>query len=254
MSVWNAFFRVEQPFQVFKHVGISASNSYAGASRIFATVMEAINSRPGDEIHALVGGTFLKRGNEVFPISLKPRKPPFEKSYGSQSAAEVMAHRAKVGLVVQIPEPHSRPDYSAANKRVSANHLRDLHPEIVHVDDSPELVKLSEIVAPFMRRLREIDDTATVEYRDIDAYGGPKATVRFSDTYAFIRSTVPGVYAIDLPDDAPRARFMNSQVNKGRISYHVRTIDGCDVEPDTRELLTAYVDALAARQVAGMSR
>ena len=253
MSVWNAFFRVEEPFQVFKHVGISASNSYVGASRMFATVMEAINSRPGDEIHALVGGTFLKRGNDVFPISLKPRKPPFEKSYGSASAAEVMTHRVKVGLVTRIPEPRVTPDYGAAGKRVSTNQLREFHPEIVHIDDSPELMKLKEIVDQFMGKLRDIDDTAMVEYRDIDAYGGPQATVRFCGTYAAIRGTVPGVYAIDLPDDTPRARFMNSEVKKGRVSYHVRTIDGCDVVPDTKELLTTYVDTVAAQRVAGLA-
>lgn len=253
MSQWNAFFRVERPFQVFKHVGISASNSYVGASRIFATVMEAINSQPEDEIHALVGGTFLKRGNDVFPISLKPRKPPFEKSYGSQSAAEVLANRAKIGLVTQIPTPHAMPDYGAAGKRVSANLLREFHPEIVHIDDSPELVKLKEIVDPVVERLRDIDDEATIEFQDIDAYGGPKATARFAGTYALIHATVPGVYAIDLPDDAPRARFMNSEPRKGRVSYFVRTIDGCDVVSDTKELLTAYVDAVATQRVAGLA-
>jgi hypothetical protein len=115
----NSYFEVAQPFRIFRHIGVSASNSYVGASRLFATVMEAINARPGDEIHTLVGGTFLIRDGGIGPISLRAPKPPFEKSYGArESDTTIMKRYVQEGLAAEIPQPAGNIDYVVARERV----------------------------------------------------------------------------------------------------------------------------------------
>ena len=167
----NKFFKVEKPFRVFRHFGTSASNSYVGASQIFNTVMEGVNTRPGDEIHALVGGTFLLRGNEICELSLVASEAAFEKTYLGTTDAEKLAGRIKHAEVVSIAEPKTKPDYTTARNKASANMLRDYFPEVVNIEPSPRMVELEHMVRTrFLERLDEYGVAYTAKSTDIDAW------------------------------------------------------------------------------------
>jgi hypothetical protein len=58
-------FQVEEEFRIYRLAGMFASNSYYGSARISMAKNEAVNARPGDEIHVLPGGTFLSRPGHV---------------------------------------------------------------------------------------------------------------------------------------------------------------------------------------------
>lgn len=245
MSWGNSYWRVETPFQVYKHVGMSETNSYYGSSRISTMVLEAVNARPGDEIYAVAGGTFLKRAQdgELIELTLRPPKPPFEKTYLPMTDGDILEGRSKKGAVVSIPAPARQPDYASA-RQAASKQLPSLHPQVIHREDSPELTRLKAITEGFVARLQ---GEAVVMYQDIDAYGGPKANVNCGEAVVDITAARSGVYIVNLPGDAPCGRFepRASQV-AGRKSFIIRAIDGFDPEPDIVELLTNYADHLTA--------
>lgn len=242
----NAYFRVEQPFRVFKHFGMTATNASYGSSRIHAVVLEAINARPGDEIHALAGGTFLRRGNELFELSLRAPKPPFERGSRYETDTERLTRSVDRHLVSTIPAPARQFDYATVREAVSRNQLPDRHTQVIHRDDSPEMLQLRASLTDFAKRLRDLEgsDGVKVEFSDIDAYRGPKAKISFRGTSVTVTATVPGVCVIDLPDDAPHGRFTARETNPGRLTFMFRKIDGHDVGADTAELLSYYAHQL----------
>jgi hypothetical protein len=242
----NSYFRVEQPFRVFKHFGMTETNASYGSSRIHAVVLEAINARPGDEIHALAGGTFLRRGNDLFELSLHAPKPPFERGSRFETDAERLTRSIQRELVSTIPPPTRQFDYRTARESVSRNQLPDRHAQVIHRDDSPEMLQLRTLLTDFVKRLRDHEgpNGVEIELSDIDAYRGPKAKISFREFNITVTATVPGVCVIDLPDHAPCGRFIAREGNRGRLTFMFRKIDGHDVAANTVELLAAYADQL----------
>ncbi|MGY3581789.1 hypothetical protein ACVIGB_000140 [Bradyrhizobium sp. USDA 4341] len=242
----NSYFRVERPFRVFKHFGMTATNASYGSSRIHAVVLEAINARPGDEIHALAGGTFLQRGDELFELSLHAPKPPFERGSRFETDAERLTRGAQRQLVSPIPPPTRQFDYRTVRESVSNNQLPDQHAQVIHREDSPEMVQLRTLLTDFVKRLRDREgaDGLKIELSDIDAYRGPKAKISFRDSDVTVTATVPGVCVVDLPDHTPCGRFIARAGNPGRLIFMFRKIDGHDVAADTAELLASYAEHL----------
>lgn len=245
----NSYFNVGngRGFRVFRHLGTSASNCYVGASRAFLTVMEAINARTGDEIHTLVGGTFMVRDGVVSPISLRAPKPLFEKSYGGHDPDSVVMKRyVKRGLATEIPAPSGKFDYAAARERVFNNHLRELHPEIVHVENSPEFVELNSVVQEFAADLVRSGLACEIKAADINAYGGPRFDLVADGQKIRVGSGAYGVFFVEVPASVDALGVKDPLVSHDRKTHHFRSIDGV-VDPllATRDFLTAVVTEMA---------
>lgn len=244
----NRYYRVvgDRGFQVYRHFGHSASNSYVGASRVINTVMEAVNVKAGDEIHVLVGGTFLvEKDGLVSEIALKPPKPVFEKTYGGDSAADIMAARAKHGLATEVVAPPRAPDYGAARRRTDANKLPDLHPEIIRRVDSPEWSEMAAAVGSAVESMGA-DPVPSVKGRDIDAYGGPYFEIALGDVRIGFKAGARGVYVVEVPADLDVAGPKDPVVVNGRKVHYFRTVDGiADPLGAARAFLTSAVSAMA---------
>jgi hypothetical protein len=244
----NAFFKVDRPFRIFRHIGLSPSNCYVGAGRIIATVMEAINARPGDEIHALAGGTFLMRDGVIAPVSLRAPKHPFEKDYGlRESDAAVMKNHVKRGLAIEIPEPSTAMDYASARERVRANMLRELHNEVIHVEDSPVFTEMRGVVDAAVAEFSDAGATCSVEARDIDAYGGPKFDITIDGQRLTFSSGAPGVFSVEVPETVQVQGVKDPIVIGNRRTHFFRSIDGvADPIGAARDFLLACGRALTA--------
>ena len=204
MSFSNTFFRVEQPFRIYRQFGTSESNTWIGRSRVISNVYHALNVEPGDELHALVGGLFVADRRDgrpdAAPARLAPPKPPLEKSYGSIPDGEVLHRLAKHGVVREIPRSEARVvDYPAA--RAGAQRaLPERHPEVVELMPSPEMVAFREAVAAFALGLDEFG--ARVGWRD----HGERPTVHLAaqvedvGRIAIERAFIPGYHVLDIPD------------------------------------------------------
>lgn len=157
-----ASFRVDEPFRIYRHAGWSRSNSYYGSSRLNAGVFEAINTRAGDEIHALPGGLFLVRGDEACRVSLDPPKGAFEKSYGVSTPEERLRRSARVS---EFPATQRKAvDYAAAGK-AAEKMFPDNHPTLVVHEDSPELQRLFEAFDGPLGQLDELAEAGEPDSR-----------------------------------------------------------------------------------------
>ncbi len=231
----NRYFKVIEPFRIWRNVGVSPSNSYIGSSRMLTTVMEARNAKPGDEIHALVGGVFLVRGNECWPIGLSaPKESPFEKSYGIYSPAEELARNVK--HVEAMEKPASTPDYGMARKAVSDNLLREFHPQVIQVEASPDLEKLRAIFADVSD---EIGVTLGLKEKDITAYSGATITFELDGKKASLLIGGAGMIIADLPDDMPSATAPFESCNAGRGRIYLR--DAVTSDTVAAELIREFV-------------
>ncbi|AOG03019.1 hypothetical protein [Bosea sp. RAC05] len=234
----NRYFKVIKPFRIWRSIGISPSNAYVGSSRMLTTVKEARNALPGDEIHALVGGEFLVRGNECWPIGLSPPKEsPFEKSYGLYRPAEMLAQDVK--HVEAMPKPASAPDYGLANQQVSNNLLREFHPQVIQVEASPDLEKLREIVADVRD---EIGAELTLKEKDITAYSGATITFELEGKKASLMISGAGMIIAELPEDMPSAVAPFESCLSGRGRIYLR--DAVASETMAAELIREFVAAI----------
>ena len=80
----NHFYRVRKGFPVYVLIGHRKSNCSYGSSMLYGAVYQRTQLKPGDQLHALVGGDFLvKKDGRAYPVRLRlSEKSPFEKSYG----------------------------------------------------------------------------------------------------------------------------------------------------------------------------
>lgn len=127
MSWGNKFFEFDEPIRWFKAIGTSPSNAYFGASRAIDTVHEQTLVQPGDQIHALVGGTFLVRADGTVETGrLRLPKPHFEKSHGGRdSDADLLARMVKAGRCKEISAPAGKIDYNASRVALEGKRLPD---------------------------------------------------------------------------------------------------------------------------------
>jgi len=81
LNYGNTYWEVLMPFFVYVQTGRKPSNAYYGASQIYQGVYEKIELEEGDQIHALVGGTFVvKKNGRVYTGAYlnEPEFRPFE--------------------------------------------------------------------------------------------------------------------------------------------------------------------------------
>jgi hypothetical protein len=80
----NRYFRVRRQFPLEAKVGARPSNVWIGASQVLQTTYATVTAKRGEEVHQLVGGTFLvRRSGEVLEVQTRRRE-----------AFEVMLHPA----------------------------------------------------------------------------------------------------------------------------------------------------------------
>jgi len=175
----NRYFEIVSPVRIYRHVGRSESNTWIGRSRVINRVSRAENARPGDQIHALVGGTFLVRGDEVHEIFLWRPKHILERG-GSPSAVSTMERYAKAGRARETDAPIMKPDYGAGRKKGEVD-LPPLSPDVVEIEPSPELQVLKEDVESAVAALEREGFDGKIKFRDMDAYGWPSAKVAFGE-------------------------------------------------------------------------
>lgn len=203
MSMDNSFFRVEKPFRIYRQFGRSESNTWIGRSRVVSAVYHALNVQTGDELHALVGGLFVADSRDgrpdAAPALLAPPKPPLEKNYGSATDEEVLRRLARQGVVREIPRSEARVvDYRAARSAAQTN-LPELHPEVVELMPSPEMVEFRRAVAAFALGLDELG--AVIGWRD----HGERPTVHLVARIEGVgrveveRAFIPGYHVLDIP-------------------------------------------------------
>lgn len=60
-NMMNTYSLVTEPVDAHIRVGSTPGNTFAGRLQAHETVYQVLTLSPGDEIHALVGGTFLVR-------------------------------------------------------------------------------------------------------------------------------------------------------------------------------------------------
>jgi hypothetical protein len=107
----NHYYRVTQRFPVLVRVGHRESNTYFGASMVLGVVYRQVIAKPGDEIHALVGGTFLVTAKQAHEATMHiTEKHPFEKVYFPvveqwplASLAEIPAGRKVASYRADLP-------------------------------------------------------------------------------------------------------------------------------------------------------
>ncbi len=224
----NWYFKVtgERGFQIYRQIGSSASNTYVGASRAFNAVLEAVNARDGEEIHALLGGTFLVgRDGKVHEIMLKPPKPLFERGNRAPDH-EIMQRYVKRGLAAEIPQPAKAPDYRSARERAHNTDLGPHHQEIVPIEPSPEFVEMRAAMDAAIHRTGGRAAGWTVRSRDIDAYGGPLFEASRDGTTIRFKGGSPGVYSVEVPETLDVAGPKDPIVADRRKIFHFRDIDG----------------------------
>jgi len=116
----NRYFEFDEPVHWFRKIGTSASNTYVGRSQVLDTVYQLATIEPGDQVHALVGGTFVARADgRVEEGVFRLPKHIFEKSYGPMdSDAAFLARVAAAGRCREIAaEQAYKPDYGALRKK-----------------------------------------------------------------------------------------------------------------------------------------
>lgn len=92
--VGNRYYRVKAATPVWIKTGWKGSNCYYGSSQIFQATYAEATAKRGDQIHKLVGGTFLVRKDGTVAecqLSKPIEKSPFEKNYGGTWAPELPA-------------------------------------------------------------------------------------------------------------------------------------------------------------------
>lgn len=212
----NRYFKVVSPFRIWRQVGTSPSNSYVGSSRMITVVKEARNAIAGDEIHALVGGVFLVRGDQCWEIALgAPKDSPFEKSYGVYGPAELLSQQKD--LVEELPGPSVKPDYGATRKAISGNRMRDLHPAVIEVEPSPDMLRLRELITGLVGELGL--SAGDWKGSDINAYRGAMQTLTLDGNTCQLQIGAKGMIIVDMPDSIqPQvAPFEQSHSGRGRI-------------------------------------
>ena len=241
MSPFNSYFAVKEPFRIWRHVGHSQSNTYIGSSRVFNTVKNAEVAKPGDELHCLVGGTFLVRGGVAHEISLKPPVHIFEAKYHNTPAERIAEDLEKGGRLSKL-QSATKVDYAAARKALAANRLPDLHAETVHVEDSPEMTTLRKASRGLVDRLADAGLDAEARYRDVDCYKGARLELRIDDAEVSVMG-LGGVsassYAVVVPDafaENPTEQGFARDVVKGG--------------PDVADRIAALLDSVVERAIA----
>lgn len=223
--MFNKYFRVDAPFRVWCHVGLSDSNAHIGRSQVINTVMEARNAGPGDEIHALVGGTFLVRDGAAWEISIHAPKHVFEKTYGRRSPATELAEDPRVS---ELLAPTRVMDYNAARDKVRSNRLRPLHPEVIEVEPSPGMLLLRAVVEPFAQDLREGNRPYSVSEADVDAYHSGRIRLTIEgrdgapDRFVKVENGARGMVIVDLPLDEPVQGLPFEFPSEGRGRIYLR--------------------------------
>jgi len=137
----NAFYRIEEPLLVLKHRGRCTTNDYIGASMMLRLVKEAVLAKPGDEIHALIGGCFLvTKAGDISEFSMRTRGGAFEHSQGGFTRdQDILASLVKTGCMSEIEGPTQRLNYrqNPANEQ-----FENLHDEVIWTENSLLFSKL----------------------------------------------------------------------------------------------------------------
>lgn len=131
----NAFYRVEEPLLVLKHRGSCTTNDYVGASMMLRLVKEAVLAKPGDEIHALIGGCFLvTKTGDVSEFSMRTRGGAFERAHGGFTRdQDILASLAKAGRMSEVEGPAQKLDYRQNPANEEFEHL---HNEVIWTEHS----------------------------------------------------------------------------------------------------------------------
>lgn len=224
----NKYFRVESPFRVWCNLGHSDSNTHIGRSRVINVVKEARNAIPGDEIHALVGGTFLIRDDAAWEVSLSAPKSVLEKTYLLRPDWAELPNDPRVA---EILAPTRTADYNAIRSAVSANRMRPLHPQVIDIEPSPEMVRVRALIAPSTSALREEGRAFKVAESDIDAYHSSRIRLTIegvggkSDRYVEVTDGPRGMVTVDLPVGEPvqGLPFEYPSKERGRIYLRPET-------------------------------
>lgn len=243
----NKYFRVDRPFRVWCHLGFSDSNTYIGSSRCINTVMEARNAKPGDVIHALVGGTFMVTAEGPRAISTQAPKHIFEKSYGGRKADAFWFAESMKDFVTEIPAPSAKVDYAGVLAKVSANRMRELHPEVIEVEPSPGMVALRRIFSldVFDLEARQVD--FDIKEVDENAYhparveivlkgvaGAPDRSAKFSFSGR--------VLTVNLPVGEPVQGIPFDYEGETRGTIHLRPETWPDVVEVAQRVLYEFVN------------
>ncbi len=184
MRLKPAYFKVVEPLRVWRHVGMSESNTYIGRSLAITTVKDAVDAVPGDELHDLPGGTFVTGPDGTFEVSLAPPVPILESRHHHVLPQTLVAGLVSAGRLSEIRSPRAKVDYGAPRKATSANRLPRLHPDVRRCDPSPELRLARGITdrvvaamgdVPYTRRSNDVSADAAA--RDIVTVEGGTITV-----------------------------------------------------------------------------
>lgn len=144
----NKYFEFDEPIRWFKAVGLSPSNTYVGRSQAIDTVHRPVLVEPGDQIHALVGGTFVVRADGTVECGRFTRpKHLFEKSYGGRTSdAALLEQMAKAGRCREIDPPAARLPYAEA---------REAYRSVSYPDCTGHVEPGNHGMSPLLRKLVE---------------------------------------------------------------------------------------------------
>lgn len=177
---FNRYFRVNEPFLVLKPLGTCETQTYVGASMALRTVKEAFNAVPGDEIHALMGGTFLvtKEGG-VTEISIVKPKHVYESKYGFRRNGDRLGDFIASGALQSIENPIGVAQYRDPHK--SERKFPKLHNEIIWKEHSALFVRMQYAFPDVMSYVKG-NPAAQIGIRDIDEEREVQVTARQDKT------------------------------------------------------------------------
>lgn len=162
----NAFYRVEEPLLVLKHRGSCTTNDHNGASMLMRLVKEAVLAKPGDEIHAMIGGCFLvTKTGDISEFSLRTRRGAFERAHGGFTRdQDILASLAKVGSLSEIEGPTQKLNYRQNPANEKFDHLHD---EVIWTEHSSLFDKMKTAFPESVSVFRN-HQTAKIAISDFD--------------------------------------------------------------------------------------
>jgi hypothetical protein len=223
-------YKVVAPFRLYRIAGTARTNAYYGSARISARCYEAVNARRGDVLAAGEYGPayLLPRRGGSWAVSLAAPQGMFEKTYSHVTDAEILARDPRVRRTAD-----GDPDLSSA-RAAQERHLRDLHPQLVEVEPSPEMDEFRAMTAGlagaaaaagFENKFSDHTESPVVRLSvhagDMVDFAGrrepwPSFRVRWAYIPRFVEAEVPGDFPLE------GAEPESSETFQGRVALRYR--------------------------------
>lgn len=249
----TSYHRVEKPFRFWRHVGRSQTNISLGRGNLTGTAKQALNTRPGDEIHTTSSGSsFLARGPERWVISLNAPVPFFESHHHPFDPHRFLARLSEQGYVTALPGPTARIDMVAAREAVEANVLPPNRETWGEPEPSPQLALLRGLLRPHLAALEEAGLEPRWDDKDITYDAPPHCRIKVGGEWIKAHTLGQGevMVTMSLGLDAPGVPAPHPSLSM----RHAHFRDPATSAHEARAVVDAVIEAIIAPPAAHPGR